>query len=90
MLTETIREVVREELVAILQGLNTPPVEPRKYLTTPEAADYLNEAKSTLEKKRMKGTGPKFIKDGRTVRYLVDDLDAYAASLRRSHTSQAA
>lgn len=89
MLAETIREVVREELVAILQGLNTP-TETRVYFNTQQAAEYVNEAKSTLEKKRMKGTGPKFIKSGRSVRYHKDDLDAYAASNRRSHTSQAA
>ena len=49
-------------------------------LTTKEAARYLGLAPATLNKWRVYGTGPTFIKLGRAVRYHRSDLDAYTAS----------
>ncbi len=57
-------------------------------LTTPQAADYLGLAISTLNKWRCHGDGPKFIKLGRSVRYQRVDLDAFIAARRKSSTSE--
>jgi len=38
-------------------------------LRTPAAADYLGYAESTLEKKRLTGDGPPFIRLGRVIVY---------------------
>jgi len=45
---------------------------------TEEAAKYVGLGKSTLEKLRLTGGGPKFVKLGvRRVGYLMADLDAW-------------
>ncbi len=50
-----------------------------KYLRTPDAAAYLGIGQSTLERKRLDGSGPTFRRlGGKTVVYTVDDLDAWA------------
>ena len=41
------------------------------------AALYANSSASTFAKMRMLGTGPRFIKNGAKVSYLVEDLDAW-------------
>lgn len=46
-------------------------------LTTEQAAQYLGLSASTLNKWRCYGTGPKFLKLGRAVRYLKPELDAF-------------
>ena len=56
-------------------------------LTTQQAADYLGMSKSTLEKLRVKGGGPRFIKRGRSVVYLVAHLDAWDEANTRASTS---
>ena len=45
--------------------------------TTREAALYLGLAVSTLNKWRCYGTGPKYLKLGRAVRYTKDELDSF-------------
>ena len=55
---------------------------------TSEAAKYLDLAESTLEKMRVTGRGPRFIRIGRAVRYDDEDLDVYIESGRRISTSQ--
>jgi predicted DNA-binding transcriptional regulator AlpA len=61
---------------------------PPLILRTTSAAQYLGLSASTLEKKRLQGTGPRFTKLGtRAVGYFVEDLDAYAESGRRCSTS---
>ena len=45
--------------------------------TTREAAVYLGLAVSTLNKWRCYGTGPKYLKLGRAVRYTKDELDIF-------------
>lgn len=56
-------------------------------LRTPAAGKYLGYADSTLEKKRVTGDGPPFIRLGRTIVYDTRDLDAWLASRRATSTS---
>lgn len=50
----------------------------RRILRTPGAAEYLGLAESTLEKMRITGVGPRFIRlGGRAVGYDRQDLDAW-------------
>jgi hypothetical protein len=56
-------------------------------LRTPAAADYLGYAESTLEKKRLTGDGPPFIKLGRVIVYDTRDLDAWLVARRAISTS---
>ena len=57
-------------------------------LTTIAAADILGLSASTLEKMRVYGTGPFFLKLGRSVRYRAEDLDAWQVQRRVLNTSQ--
>ncbi len=50
----------------------------RRILRTPEAAEYVGLSPSTLEKNRVAGQGPRFIRlGGRAVGYDINDLDAW-------------
>ena len=44
---------------------------------TAAAAEYLGQKKTTLEYWRTQGTGPRYYKFGRYIRYRFDDLDAW-------------
>jgi len=55
-----------------------------------EAADWLRLAVSSLNKWRVKGEGPRFIKLGRRVLYSVVDLETWVSSGRRQSTSEVA
>ena len=55
--------------------------------STPEAANYVGAARTTLEKWRITGQGPIFIKVGRLVRYARSDLDAWLEKRRRRSTA---
>lgn len=57
---------------------------PVRFVDTEAAARYLALDAHSLECYRSLDTGPAFYKFGRYVRYAVDDLDAWAASCRRS------
>jgi excisionase family DNA binding protein len=59
----------------------------RRKLRTPEAAEYVGIASSTLEKLRVTGGGAPYIRIGRVVLYDPDDLDAWLAAHRRKSTS---
>jgi excisionase family DNA binding protein len=48
------------------------------FLSTDQAAFYVGLSRRTLEKMRMAGSGPRFRKHGRYVRYHIDDLDAWS------------
>jgi excisionase family DNA binding protein len=63
-----------------------PPTD-RKFLTTKEAADRVRLSESALEKKRVDGTGPVFVRLGRAVRYEVSALDEWIAAGRHKSTS---
>ncbi|WP_163266240.1 helix-turn-helix transcriptional regulator [Chelativorans alearense] len=69
---------------------NTRAEEARKgspFLTTKHAAHYLYLSRRTLEKMRLIGTGPRFRKHGRFVRYHIDELDAWSQGQSRNSTS---
>lgn len=53
-------------------------VQPARYLTNDEAAEFLRLSPRTLEKQRVIGGGPRFRKFGRRVMYAVADLEAWA------------
>jgi predicted DNA-binding transcriptional regulator AlpA len=59
---------------------------PARKLRVTEAATFLSVSKSWLDKKRIIGDGPAYIKAGRRVVYDLDDLDAWVASNRRHRT----
>jgi excisionase family DNA binding protein len=52
-----------------------------------EAAKYLGISRSWLDKKRLDGNGPPYLKLGRRVIYERSDLDAWATSKRRFQTT---
>lgn len=59
------------------------------YLRTPEAAKYLGVGQSTLERKRIDGTGPKFRQLGaKIIVYALADLDEWASQSVLSSTSE--
>jgi predicted DNA-binding transcriptional regulator AlpA len=61
----------------------------KKVLRPAEAADYIGLAESTLAKRRVYGKPPRYVSlGGRAVGYLVEDLDEWLASCRRSSTSE--
>lgn len=61
----------------------------RKAYTELEAAEYIGMSRSYLAQARMNGNGenrtnaPPFIKIGRSVRYLVEDLDKWLDKFHR-------
>jgi hypothetical protein len=65
---------------------NEPPRLRRK-LNTHAAATYSGLARSTLEKLRVFGGGPDYIKIGRRVLYDMTDLEQWLGSHRRRSTS---
>jgi predicted DNA-binding transcriptional regulator AlpA len=60
----------------------------RKYLTTKEAADHIRLSESALEKKRVDGSGPVFVKLGKSVRYEISALDEWIAAGRHKSTTE--
>ena len=48
-------------------------------MSTAEAAAYLRVSKSYLDKRRVYGGGPKFLRFGKRILYRKSDLDAWAA-----------
>jgi len=51
-----------------------------QFMTEREVAQFLNRSVKTLRNDRSLGRGPKFVKFGRTVRYRLADVLAYANS----------
>ena len=58
-----------------------------EYLSTRQAAAYLNLSRSRLEIWRHEGQGPPYCKLGRSVRYHRPSLDAWALSCQRDHST---
>ena len=59
------------------------------YLRTADAAKYLGIGRSTLERKRIDGTGPKFrILGSKIVSYAIADLDEWAGRTVLNSTSE--
>ncbi len=69
---------------------------PTKIKPTPMAVDedaasiLIGVSVSSLQKKRVNGTGPAYAKIGARVRYRIADLDAYLADCVITSTSEAA
>lgn len=57
-------------------------------LNTKEAAAYVRLGKPTLERFRITGSGPVYVKLGSAVRYRKVDLDAWLASRATRSTSE--
>ena len=57
------------------------------YLNTREAAEYLGLSPRTLDRYRVSGDGPVFLKLGGRVGYLREDLDHWLRTRRRASTS---
>jgi predicted DNA-binding transcriptional regulator AlpA len=53
-----------------------------------EAARFLGLSVSTLNKLRLSGNGPRYMKLGRRVLYDLRDLEQWAAQRKRNHTSE--
>ncbi len=62
-------------------------MEPVSLLKTQQAANYLALSVTTLEKYRVYGGGPSFVRLGRAVRYRTADLNAWLESRVRTSTS---
>lgn len=60
---------------------------PSPYLTQEAAGAFLGLSPRTLERFRVQGCGPSFLKLGRRVIYSRDDLVKWAEGQRRSSTS---
>ena len=61
--------------------------EEKNYLNTHQAAVLLGLSAKTLSRYRVSGTGPVFHRFGGRVRYLREDLQAWAVSRRRASTA---
>lgn len=59
-------------------------------MNTPEAARYVRLSKPTLERFRISGDGPAYVKLGGAVRYRKADLDAWLESRVTRSTSEVA
>ena len=59
-----------------------------KHVDTPAAAKYLKLSASTLEKWRVMGGGPRYLKLGRRVVYSIDALDAWLRERECGSTSE--
>jgi predicted DNA-binding transcriptional regulator AlpA len=57
-------------------------------LTQREAAVALRLSERTLERMRVQGTGPRFVKCNRSIRYSQQDLEQWIADRVRTSTSQ--
>jgi hypothetical protein len=59
-----------------------------RYTNTRGAAEYLACSTSYLEKCRVAGGGPRFLKIGKAVRYKIEELDAFASAREHDSTSE--
>ena len=58
------------------------------YLTVSEAADRIRMSKSFLDKLRVNGGGPRFIKNGSRVVYRVGEIDMWMREREFASTSE--
>ena len=57
-------------------------------LSARQAAALLHLSERTLERFRVSGTGPKFVRLGRSIRYRLIDIEAFIASRIVGSTSE--
>lgn len=72
-LKNIVCEAVRIEIIALRKENAVS----KTSFTEKEAAEYLGHTPSTLRIWRSQGKGPKYHKQGRSVRYLKTDMDAW-------------
>lgn len=73
----------------VLRPRDEKPTDEKRLLDVREAAARLGLSKSTLDKMRCSGRGPRFIRaTDRAIRYDPEDLKAFADERRRDSTSQ--
>jgi len=53
-----------------------------KALTETQAAIYLNVSRKTLQARRQQRKAPCYVKAGKSIRYLIQDLDDYLTACR--------
>ena len=58
----------------------------QRTLKSRQAARYMGMSESWLRQARMTGSGPPFLKLGRSVRYFLGDLDRWLEEQRQSNT----
>ena len=64
-------------------------MDPRRILRTPDAAHYIGLSASTLEKMRLSGSGPRFVRLGtRVVGYDISDLNAWLDQQKKSTAAE--
>jgi predicted DNA-binding transcriptional regulator AlpA len=56
-------------------------------LTEREVAERFGLSRRTLQQWRIRGVGPKYLKLGASVRYALDDIEAFERAGARDHTS---
>jgi len=56
--------------------------------TEHEAACYLSRSRSSLRRDRKNGSGPGFVRFGRSIRYLRSELDVYISACSRVGTAE--
>ena len=61
---------------------------PNRKLSVQEAARFLGLSTSTLNKLRLTGNGPRYLKLGRRVLYDIRDLEVWVVERKRNHTSE--
>ena len=74
---EKILKAIKEELAPLVELAAFPH---REYLDEKAASFYCSTPVSTLQRKRVDGKGPVYIKDGAKVLYARKDLDRYMAA----------
>lgn len=57
-------------------------------LTVSEAARWAKVSESFLNKARLTGGGPRFVRLGRSIRYRLEDLEAWASATAAASTSE--
>jgi hypothetical protein len=62
----------------------------QQYVDEKRAAQFLGLSPHTLSRWRWSGSGPRFYKFGKAVRYGTNDLTSYAAASARANTSEKA
>ncbi len=60
----------------------------QRFLTTQQAAEFLGLRPNTMERWRLVGRGPEFVRLGRAIRYDKQTLEEFAAAGRSRSTAE--
>jgi Helix-turn-helix domain len=88
---KTVAVALRQDRVVASQPsvVEEPPQWSRRLLLTPrQLAAELNVAEQTLAKWRLSGSGPRYCKFGRLVRYDLEEVVKWAEIRRYAHTTE--